>query len=279
MTFLRRALREPLLHFLAAGLLLFVAGQALRERSNIRHIVVTPQREAQLANRYALQFGGRPDAGKLAELVQADVHEEILFREGLALGLDKEDEIVRRRIIQKMRFLLEDRQVPPEPTAAQLQTYYNAHSEQYWMPPRATFTHVFFLAGADAGSRADAALAALAARGSDRAAGPDRDLGLGDPFPDRYDFADYSPAQVEHLFGRSDFTARVFSVPTGQWAGPFRSAYGWHLIYVQAREAGREEPFAAAREQVRVDFLLADQKVANERAFSALARQFTVARN
>jgi peptidyl-prolyl cis-trans isomerase C len=264
----RKALHEPLVHFFAAGLLLFVAGQVLRARADTHHIVVTAQREAQLANRYALQFGVRPDAGTLAELVKSDVHDEILFREGLALGLDKDDEIVRRRIIQKTQFLLEDRQVPAEPGTAQLENYYRAHSESYRLPARATFTHVYF----QARSRAELALAALAT-------GPGRAPGLGDPFPDLYDFSNYSRSQVEHLFGRTELATSVFLVPPGKWVGPFKSAYGWHLIFVQSREPAQDQPFTAVRDRVRADYLLDSQKQANETAFSALARQFTVAHN
>ena len=270
-------LREPLLHFIAAGALLFLAGQAIRARPDTHRIVITPQREAQLANRYALQFGARPDPAMMSELVKSDIHDEILFREGLALGLDKDDEIVRRRIIQKMQFLLEDLQVPPEPDVAQLQAYYRSHAAQYQLPSRATFSHIFF--GLDRGaenarSRAQAALTTLVPEAS----APERAPSLGDPFPDLYDFADYSRAQVEHLFGPTDFTTRVFSVPTGKWCGPFKSAYGWHLVYVQSRAAAREQPFAAVRDKVRADYLLDSQRRANDSAFTAVARQFTVGR-
>jgi peptidyl-prolyl cis-trans isomerase C len=271
----RNALREPLLHFVAAGAVLFLTGHAIRARLDTHHIVITPQRAAQLANRYALQFGARPDSDMMEELVKSDVHDEILFREGLAMGLDKDDEIVRRRIIQKMQFLLEDLQVPPEPRAEQLQAYYRSHAAQYQLPARATFSHIFFSldrSDASARSRAQAALITLVP------SAPARDPSLGDPFPDLYDFADYSQAQVEHLFGPTDFAASVFSVPSGKWAGPFKSAYGWHLIYVQSRAPAHEQPFGAVHDRVRADYLLDSQKRVNDAAFTALARQFTVGR-
>jgi len=274
-----------LLHFVAAGAVLFLIGHAIRARSDTHRIVITPQREAQLANRYALQFGARPDPAMMEELIKSDVHDEILFRQGLAMGLDQNDEIVRRRIIQKMQFLLEDLQVPPEPDTRQLQVYYRSHAALYRLPARASFSHVYFSpdrGDASARSRAQAALitlqpAATAGR-STPVSVPERAPRLGDPFPDLYDFADYSQAQVEHLFGPTQFAASLFSVPTGKWAGPFKSAYGWHLVYVQSRAAAREQPFAAIRDKVRADYLLDSQKRANDSAFTALARQFTVGR-
>jgi peptidyl-prolyl cis-trans isomerase C len=297
-----KALREPLLHFVAAGAVLFLIGQAIRARSDTHRIVITPQREAQLANRYALQFGARPDPGMMEELIKSDVHDEILFREGVAMGLDKDDEIIRRRIIQKMQFLLEDLQVPPEPDARQSQAYYRSHATQYQLPARASFSHIYFSldrGDASARSRAQAALTTLqhaatatiadvsATPGPNGAANagratpvstPERAPAPGDPFPDLYDFADYSRAQVERLFGPTQFAVSIFSVPLGKWAGPFKSAYGWHLIYVQSRAGAREQPFAAVRDKVRADYLLDSQKRTNDSAFAALARQFTVGR-
>jgi hypothetical protein len=271
----RKTLREPLVHFFAGGLFLFVLGEALHERTDPHRIVVTPQHEAQLSNRYALQFGARPDARTMDELMKSDVHDEILFREGLALGLDKDDEIVRRRIIQKMQFLLEDLHPPPEPTTAQLQDYYRAHSDSYVLPARATFTHVYFSAergDADARSRAEAALDLLSA-------GQGRAPGLGDPFSDLYDFSHYAREQVYRLFGHTDFSDSVFCVVPGKWVGPFKSAYGWHLLYVQSREVPQTQPLSTVRAKVRSDYLLDTQSRSNETAFGALEHKFTIVRN
>ena len=105
---LRAWLREPLLHFVAVGLVLFIASELRQENPDTSRIVITAQREAQLAARHALQFGSPPSEGTLRRLVEQDIEEEILFRRGVALGLDRDDEIVRRRVVQKMQFLLHD---------------------------------------------------------------------------------------------------------------------------------------------------------------------------
>jgi hypothetical protein len=239
--------------------------------------VVTAERKAQLARQYLLQFGTRPDPATLNELVKADIHDEMLFREGLTLGLDKDDEIVRRRIIQKMKFLMEDLHSPPEPSLAQLDDYYRAHTERYALPARATFTHIYFSptpGESNARSRAAAALQQLSRPGQSL-----RARALGDPFPDLSDFAQYDRAQVERLFGRTDFAAAVFSAPPGQWVGPLRSAYGWHLLCVESRDGTRPQPLGAVRDKVRADYLLDSQARSNEMAFSALARKFTVVPN
>jgi hypothetical protein len=270
-----RALNEPLLHFAVAGFALFIVGRFYQEQTSTYRIVETPSHTAQIANAYALQFGTQPDSATLEALVKRDLHDEVLFRQGLALGLDKDDEIVRRRIVQKMQFLLQDLHPPAEPTDAQLAVYYNAHKKNYVEPAHVTFSHIYFSsdkAGAAAAQkRAQAVLASLPA-GTTRA--PD----LGDPFPDLYDFSNYDAGQVLRLFGHTPFSDALFKAPAGKWSGPFRSAYGWHLIYVDARESEKSPPLSKVRDAVRTDYLQNAQDKANRAAFADLARQYTVVR-
>jgi len=260
-------LREPLVHFCVLGVLLFAASSIYRKHVDLHRIVMSPERAAQIANRYALQFGAPPDAATLAALVDRDTHEEMLFRQGLALHLDRDDEIVRRRIVEKMRFLLQDRAAPAEPSETELQQYYATNSARYVTPERATFSHVYFLDRA----RALEALAQLKK-------GSAQPRELGDSFPDLYDFAGYEPAQVTRLFGRTPFADAVFAAPTGEWSGPFKSSYGWHLLHVDAREPARRPNFAEVRERVRGDYLAQIQDDANAAAFAKLAGGFTVER-
>ncbi|HSV01885.1 MAG TPA: peptidylprolyl isomerase [Phenylobacterium sp.] len=269
---LRRIASEPLVHFVAAGLVLFAIGEIYHRQTSLYRIEVTPRHVAQLANDYALQFGARPDPQTLRQIVGRDVHDEMLYRQGLALKLDRDDEIVRRRVIQKMQFLMQDLNPPPEPTAPQLQAFYDAHASRYLTPPRASFTHIYF--ATDAGEAAARARAAAVLRtlpsGLTRA--PER----GDPFPDLYDFSAYEPEQVDRLFGRTPLAQAVFQAPVGRWLGPYRSGYGWHLIYIDARQPPTRPPLAAVRDQVRLDYLQAAQAQANAQAFETLARRFTV---
>jgi peptidyl-prolyl cis-trans isomerase C len=268
-------LKEPLLHFVVAGGILFAAGQLYQSETSVNRIVLTEQHVVQLGNDYALQFGTQPDARALDALIRRDIHDEILYREGLALKLDQVDEIVRRRVVQKMQFLVQDLNPPAEPTNSQLQAYYDAHADMYVIAPRATFSHIYFSPdkGGDvvAEARAKAVLASL----------PDqttRAPGRGDPFPDLYDFAAYEPEQVERLFGHTPLLAAVYTVPLTHWAGPFRSGYGWHLVYVDARQSRTRPPLSSVRDAVRTDYLQAAQDEANQEGFERLAKKFTIVR-
>jgi hypothetical protein len=269
----RRVLAEPLTHFVVAGLALFAAGRVYQGHADLHRIVVTPAHVRQLANDYALQFGQPPDAGALAELERRDLHDEILYRQALALKLDRDDPIVRRRLVQKMQFLLQDTRPPAEPSEQDLRAYYAAHAERYRAPAKISFTHIFFSgdANGDVAARTRAAQVL-------RTLKPDvtRAPALGDPFPDLYDFSAYEPDQVYRLFGHTPFAEATLSAPGGRWVGPYRSGYGWHLLYVGSRTPAAAAPLDAVREQARADALQDAQERANQAAFAELARGFRV---
>lgn len=272
---LLRLVREPLFHFVVLGFALFLLGRAYQTRTDVYRIEVTPAHVAQLSRSYALQFGAPPDPATLEQLVQSDLRDEMMFRQGRALKLDQDDEIVRRRVVQKEQFLIQNLHAPPEPTEAQLAAYYNAHADHYAAPPRTSFSHIYFAVGPDGDAAAQArARAVLAKIPAGLSRGPER----GDAFPDLYDFSAFEPEQVERLFGHTPFAQAVFSAPAGRWTGPFRSAYGWHLLYVVNRAPAARPPLAEVRERVRSDYLQDAQDRANTVAFDQLARRFTVVR-
>jgi hypothetical protein len=250
--FLRRILREPLLHFFALGLLLFVAGEWHRSVTDPHRIVIDRAKVAKLAANYRLQYGTPPGPTELAALVDRYIDDEVFFREGQALGLGDGDEIVRRRVVQKMQFLVENSHAPAEPSDGALRAFYRSHEERYRLPERRSFTHVFF--SPDRGGEAAAWGRALAVLASLKPAAI-RAPGRGDAFPDLYDYSGYGPGEATRLFGHSELAAAVFTAPVGQWSGPYRSGYGIHLLRVQSVVPAQLPDFAAIRERVRADYL------------------------
>lgn len=268
-----RLLREPLLHFALLGAAIFVIGD-VRSRDDGRYrIVMDDARIASLAATYARQFGAPPSPAMLHTLVDNDIDQEILYREGLAMGLDRDDEVIRRRIVQKVQFLAQDLAPPAAPSEAALWAFYGAHPALYTAPARVSFSHVFFSPdqGGDARSRAQAVLATL---DSETARAPER----GDPYPDRADYSGIGPDDAQRLFGKSDIASALFRTRAGQWAGPFRSGYGWHLVRVSAVAPARLLPFAQVHDDVRTDYLADAQASADMRAFTALKAHYTVVR-
>jgi hypothetical protein len=270
-----RIAREPLTHFFLVGLLVFVAAQSWRHLHSPRRIVVTPAIAQDLATKYQLQFGSAPTAAKLDQLVSDYVDEEVLYREGMAQGLDRGDEIVRRRVAQKAQFLMQDLAPPAEPTDAELQAWYRDHLADYSTPAQVTFTHLYFSPdrGGDAAAhaRAQAALAKLQAGASPDAVG-------ADPFPDLDTYANLSAEGAARVFGRTDLSERLMTAPLGRWSGPYRSAYGWHLVRAAARSETMVKPFSTVSDQVHGDFLQAAQHRANVKSFAALKARYQVIR-
>jgi hypothetical protein len=272
-SWLGRLVREPLLHFFVIGVLIFVAAQAWRGAHDTRRIVVTPERAAELATKYRLQFGAAPTPAQLEGLVEAYIQEEALYREGKAMGLDRDDEIVRRRISQKVEFLQQDRGLPASPSDADLARYFDAHAASYATPVRTTFSHLYF--STDAVGEGPARARAVHALAELKAGAPD--VGA-DPFPDLNAYSNLAESEAVRLFGDSELAHRLAAAPVGQWSGPYRSGYGWHLVRVDARTSAARPALADVRDQVREDYLHAAQAKANVQALARLKARYTVVR-
>jgi parvulin-like peptidyl-prolyl isomerase len=272
---LRRIAREPLLHFFAAGLALFVAAEHHRRAVDLHRIVVTPQQVRQLADGYGAEFGVAPSPQALAQLVDGYVDQEVLYREGLARGLDRDDEVVRRRVVQKMQFLAQDLAPPRAPSEADIQAWFAAHRASYAAPASVGFSHIYFTDGSrgpEAARRRAAATLSELPPSALRA--PER----GDPFPDLYDYAAVGADQARRLFGDTELSRRLFEAPAGRWAGPFRSAFGWHLVRVQSRTPARPLTLAEARERVVADLMEDRAARANGERFARLKARYAVER-
>ena len=225
--------REPLLHFVALGALIF-AVNAWREprrpaEDATARIEVTAAVVERLRAGYERQFNRAPDEEELRGLVTTHVREEVLCREALALGLDRDDTIVRRRLAQKMEFLTDDITGAAEPDEAALQKFFAENAARYARPARVSFRHVYLSKekrGANADAAAKEALAALGKGVSDET--------LGDAFLHGFEFSEREPEDITALFGR-EFAAQVATLREGAWSGPVASSYGLHLVRVEAR--------------------------------------------
>lgn len=267
-------LREPLLHFFVVGLLIFWAATTWRTAHDVRRIVITPERVADLSTKYQMQFGAPPDRAQLDRLIDGYVEEEVLYREGVAQHLDRDDEIVRRRIAQKAQFLQQDTP-PADPSEAQLRMFYSTHLASYSSPPRYSFSHLYFSPG-DGGDAAAYARAMAALTRLNAGARPDQIA--ADAFPDLNSYAAVSGAEVERIFGGSPFTASIPKAPVARWAGPYRSGYGWHVVRVDQALAAKVSPFDSVRERVRADYFEDAHDRSGERATAAARGRYTVVR-
>ena len=196
-----------------------------------------------LRETFASQWQRPPTETELFALVDGFVEEELLAREALALGLDQDDTIVRRRLAQKMAFLLDDAARLVKPADAELRTYYATKADRFLTPARVSFQQIYFSPNdrPDAASDARAALKAIPV-----AANPEA---VGDPIALEPEFPDLDRQAVAGLFGE-EFADAVFGLATGTWAGPVNSAYGLHLVRVTAVTPPTLLPFEAVRTKV-----------------------------
>jgi len=270
-----RVLREPIAHFLIAGAILHGAATLHAHATNPRRIVVTDKVVDQLKQGYVQQFGAAPAPDQLAYLIDRHIDEEVLYRQGLALGVGSDDEVVRRRIVQKMEFLSEGDGDIADPSETQLLAYYQANVERYRQPPRLWFSHLYF--SPDAGD--DVARARAQTALSNLRSGAAPETVAADPFPDRQDFALASAPEIERIFGRSPFSAAILKAPGGAWIGPLRSGYGWHVARVAKRDEARLPPLPEIMETVRADWRDSEREHLKNRALNKLKRGYMIVRD
>jgi len=245
---------EPLFHFAILGVVLFlvyaVAADRLSsdERTTIR---ITTSDVELLSATFQRQWQRSPTAGELENLVKARVREEVLYREALAVGLDTNDRVVRRRMVQKMDMLSQDLALLTDPTDSELKAFFDERKEDYRISPQFSFSHIYF----NLDRRGDAAeadalelLADLRAQDSPPVRAPER----GDRFMLGHEFSRRSSNEVAREFGQQ-FTDALIELELG-WQGPILSGYGLHLVHLDQRIEGRIPNWIEVRDRLVMDF-------------------------
>jgi hypothetical protein len=253
----RRLVSEPLLHFVAAGALLFAGYHLLTPvqdgAANTNQIVLTKDDIRQLAISWLAQGRSTPTPQQVRGLVDQKVTQEILFREAVSLGLDRDDEVVKRRLAQKMDFLATDVASLQEPTDAELKAWFDKNSETFALPAHATFRHLYFSTdrhGKETEEVAAAALALVEGKSPDSS----EVAAIGDPFMFQNHYGDATPDQMAKEFG-PEFSKALFQLTPGKWGGPVKSGYGWHLVWIDSIEPGRIPTYAEVMPNVKAGWV------------------------
>jgi hypothetical protein len=179
--------------------------------------------------------------------------DEALYRDALALGLDRDDVLVRRILVQEQRLLLKRSTADPAPGDAELQAYLDRHRDRYAQPARVSFWHVF-LARDRRGSTTDRDAHALLARLRALAKPPAEAEQLGDPFPLGAHLRAQSPRDLARMFG-AEFASAIVALEPGSWVGPVRSPFGLHLVRIEEREPEQRAELQAVRSRVLAQLL------------------------
>jgi peptidyl-prolyl cis-trans isomerase C len=268
---LRAVFGEPLVHFLLAGLALFLffawRGDAVDPES--RTITITEQQVERLAASWAQTWQRPATQAEIDGLIRDHVKEEVYYREGLRMGLDQDDSIIRRRIRSKMEFLASSQVENEAPSDAALQAMLDKKTHVYAADARYSFDQIYLAAQDEAAARARATqmLAALN-KGTDL-----QKLGDAISLPRSPD--DVDRARIALDFG-DDFAAALAGLKVGAWAGPVVSGFGLHLVRIRAVQASTKPKLADVRQSVENDWRAQTAKDREAKAYQALLDSYTI---
>jgi len=270
-------LREPLLHFMLIGAVIYLLYAVFAEPAaeDIDKTIVVSAGEIEWMNTaWQKRWSRAPTREELDGLIKQYIKETVLYREALTMGLNKHDQVIRRRLAQKLEFLAKDLVALTPPTEEELQAYFIEHQEYYSEPTRYTFTQVFI----DADKRGDATLddaekikAALIAKGENIDAASE----LGDDLMLQNYYPENNQAEIQKRFG-SGFAESLVELTPGQWHGPVLSGYGVHLVYLHSIVEPPAIVFEDVRQRVTLDWETEKGIELNEQFYKRLREQYTI---
>ena len=273
----KRWLREPLVQFLMIGVVLFLINGALNhgtsQAGSSHEITLTIDDLRQLQSTFAAQWQRAPSPEEMRGLVENRVRQEVLYREALMLGLDKDDIIIKRRLAQKMQFLAEDVAGTHGPTTAELKGWYEKNSDRFALPSRFSFRHLYFSPDGRGQRAHDDAMNALAKIGEE-AESSKTAAAMADRFMFQDYYADRTPEELEKEFG-TKFASAIPKLKPRSWQGPVESGYGWHLVFVDSVVPGRIPVFEEVEPDVKTAWLADQKQQAWQKAYEQMRAKYT----
>jgi len=272
---MKSLLREPLIHFLLIGAALFLLFEVFDNPAGPQssRIVITNGQIEYLKASFTRTRQHSPTKQELQGLIDGYVREEIFSREALALGLDKDDTVIRRRLRQKLELMSDDLAGITIPSDDQLQQFLETNSDKFKTEPQIAFRHVFLEIAQRGNSALDEAARLLAVL-SDEANESNPDT-LGDSLMLPKTFHLTRVSEIAKLFGES-FSLDLINSKPGQWVGPVQSGYGLHLILVTEHVAGRLPRLDEIRKTVEWEWTAANRKALKENLYNKLREKYTV---
>jgi parvulin-like peptidyl-prolyl isomerase len=262
---MKRILKEPFIHFLLIGGLLFLLYGMLNKERDESEIVIDDNLVNELVAKWELKRNRQPTFEELENLIEEYIQQEVLYKEALVMKLDHNDEIVKRRLAQKMEFISDGLAESLQPTNEMLMAYYEKNKSNYKKDPSYTFWQVYFSADERNNALADATNALVSKS-------PET---LGDELLLQVEYADASSYQIANDLG-SAFAQRLDSLEVGQWTGPITSSYGVHIVLIKEKKEAGYYTFEEVGEKVTVDYNFDASNDFKEELISSLLKNYTV---
>lgn len=267
--------KEPLLHFLLIGAAIFALFYQVTDPESLteNRIVISENDVDRMITLFEKKFQRLPSQQELSGLVESHIREEVLYREALAMGLDQDDTIVRRRMAQKLEFMFNDLADAGSPDDDELQSYLMDNPDKFMVSSRISFNHVYLNSdkrGSNVHRDADELLRSLALKQAVA------DISsVGDVFMFGNSFESHSEYQISRMFG-SKFSKALEPLETGRWLGPVDSSYGLHLIYITAKEPARLPPLDEVRDSVLYELMAERRQQADKAFYQALRDRYDI---
>lgn len=270
---MKKILKEPLFHFLLIGAFLFLLFDIVNtSETDSKDIIIDQSDIARLVNTWEMQWKRKPTIEELTNLLQSNIKQEVFYLEALNMNLDHNDEIIKRRLSQKMEFLSNDLASMTKPSDDELKEYFDEHVEKYLTPFVYSFYQVPFTldsSGRDYFKKAqnvlknnqDATLEVMKTK--------------GDRFTFPNEFVKTTSYQLAQQLG-SGFSELIATVPINAWVGPIDSGFGTHLVFITEREAPKKPEFESVRREIERDFAYEKEKLVNQAIYDEMKKEYRI---
>jgi hypothetical protein len=272
---MKKLLKDPLLHFLLIGAALFLVFGLFKDPAGNKEdsIVITQGDIEFIKANFARTWRRPPTENELRNLIDDKVRDEISYREAVAMGLDQNDLVIRKRLRMKVELLAEDIAGLAHPSDEDLNIFLEKNRDSFRLEPRISFKHVYLNSDK---RRSDVEKDARDLLTKLRAIGPGADtVSYGDPIMLPKEFTLEYARNVERVFGKS-FSRNLLQVEPGSWAGPVRSSYGHHLVFVRERIEARDPELSEIRQEVEREWTAKRRKDVKEEMHKKLRESYTV---
>jgi len=269
---MNKLVKEPLFQFLLIGLGFFILYSLVNKQNDGEDTIVIDNYDINnIIASWELQWKRLPTDEELKSLIQQDIKQEIFYQEALKMNLDHNNEIIKRRLAQKMQFLSNDLAAMNEPTIDELKKYYDLHFENYLTPYSYSFYQLVFSQDNRKNPKLDAENVLLQLGD----ASMDEIERKGDRLPFPFYFENVDAEEISRQLG-VQFSKSLEALETGIWVGPVSSGFGYHLLYLKEKVTPQIPDFENVKAEVLRDMEYDHQKKLNELIFEELKKKYTI---
>ena len=269
---MRKLLKDPFFHFIGIGIALFLVYGFVSDTDNSRDVIVFDSNDlASLSSKWEMQWNRTATQEELSSLVLQNIKQEVFYQEALKMNLDHNDEIIKRRLSQKMEFLSNDLATLSQPSDQELEDYLASKTENYLLPFEYDLYQIVFTN--DKHKDSLNALEDALKRSSQLSLDEMRELGDNLPFP--FYYANTTAEELASQLG-SAFSDSIVELGLNSWHGPVSSGYGSHLVYITRRNQPKLPELKSIKDLVLRDFQYDKQKELNEMIFQSLKDKYSI---